>query len=431
MLDKLATIEGTYDVANIFRFKNSSSWINVKNYIYRMSLPQDKMVKTTELNRGFLSFSSIYLIFLSILNYVKSIFNFNSSTLYVGAGSGLFKYNYKTMDSYLPKSLTENNSLLYFLSADLPDKLLEHNKYLKNNNIIVYSYLLAPLKIIFTNILLKFIRLNIPNDLISKLNESGLMITERELLKVHTRFIVSYYLYKILFFFEKISEAYVVSAYSNTELISVLRSKGVIVTELQHGLIGTTHRAYNYNIHSHLLPTPDYIWVYNDFWKQELLNAGYYKLNQIKVTGRLKYSLVDTGLQIKSKPFIVFTGQGMFYDDIILEMQSIDKELSEKGIELVYIPHPTEHGVSLQEFKKRVETLKSVNIENSYTTEQYIYSSIAHMSVYSSCHFDAIHFKDITYVLNIMKDNPIQYYISNYPNKYICLSHMKNILDQH
>lgn len=421
MIEKLSKLEITQSPAEIFKYKDTTSWINIKNYLYAKSLPDSVKGASSD---GFFSKNGVYLLLLSIFYYIKYIFRMQVSNLYVGAGSGLFDHNDKSLDSYLPSNELNGDSLLYLLSAEHPEKLIKHCAYVKSNNVVIYSYLLAPLKVVFTKLLSKFIRVEIPEAFFSELEKSGVLVTRAELSAIHTRFIVSYHLYKVFLFPLRISKAYVVSAYSNTELISVLKDRGVEINELQHGLIGNMHRGYNYKCYSALLPTPTNVFVYNDFWKKELLNGGYYKSNQIKVTGRLKYSLVDFELTIPGKNFVVFTGQGGFYEEMLTFFYEAEEVLSKNDIELLYIPHPNESLNTLDTFCQQLKSLSSVRIlrNKAFTTEQYIYNSLAHISVYSSCHFDAIHYKHKTYVFNIMKDNPMQYYTLIYPEQYICLT---------
>jgi len=405
------------------RYKNTTVWINLKNYLYSKSL-KNVIKLPWENKHKFVNLNFFILLFLSLKNYLKNIFN-KSSILYVGAGSGLFEYKNKVLDAYLPKEI-ENQKIIYMLSAEYPDKLIKFKKYLEKNRIIIYSFLITPIKIILAKIIIPFIKIN--KRAIEKLQYYNIDITSKEIKSVYAKFIAGYYLYKIFLFPFNIKKAYIVSAYTNSELVSVLKEKGVEIIEIQHGLIGSMHRGYNYAVKDKLLPTPDKIYVYNDFWKEELINAGYFDSKQIMVAGRLQYDLVDKSLVIDNNRFVVFTGQGGFYDKIEeFFSESIDF-LKEKNIKLIYLPHPNEDKVKLKYLKNKFENNNlKILIEKKYITEQYIYNSIAHISVYSSCHFDAIHYKNKTYIFDIMKDNPMEYYITTFPEKFIPIKHIWQI----
>ena len=415
-LKVLEDFEKKFNVIKVFKFKNTTAWINIKNFLYTKSL-NDVIELATNNKKSFLNLNGLKLILLSIFNYFKYIFKREERVLYVGAGSGLFEYENNILDSYLPEEL-ENEKLIYMLSAEYPDKLMKYKKYLKKHNIIIFSFLIAPLKMIITKLIYSFINVKIENSFFDILSDNGNPITQKEINYIYSKFIVSYYLYKIFLIFFKIQKAYIVSSYSNTELISILKEKGIEVIELQHGIIGSVHRAYNYAIRDVLLPTPDKVFVYDNFWKEELIKAGYYDKNQIKVTGRLKYELIRKDITIYENRYIVFTGQGGFYKEIKELFKNSQSFLEKNGIKLIYLPHPNEANKDIDTLVNNLNNNLIILREKQFTTEQYIYNSLAHISVYSSCHFDAVYYKNKTYVFDIMNDNPMNYYISNFKEEF-------------
>ncbi len=399
------------------RSKSSSSWIDVKNFLYSKSL--DGIVATSVDNqKAFLNSIGMKLVFNSIISYFKNIFS-KKDTLFVGAGSGLMEFEGKTVDEYLPKEI-DLKRLVYWVSADYPQRLWRHIEYIKQNNIVIFSFLLAPFKVIFTKIFKYFSTFDLALDGL------GFEVSKKELQYIHTKFIVSYYLYKIFLFPFSFKKAYIVSAYSNSPLIAVLKEKGVKIIEIQHGIIGPMHRGYNYAKKDSLLPTPDTVYVYNKFWKDELIEAGYYLPEQIEVKGRLKYELIKKDIVLEDGRFIVFTGQGGFYNEINRLLKDATKVLKQKNIKLLYLPHPNESKEQLSQLHKSdvVEILS----QKRYITEQYIYNALAHISVYSSCHFDAIHYKNKTFVFDIMKENPMHYYTKHYLDKFIAIKDIDEVL---
>lgn len=426
ILDELSCLEKEFDVVKLFKYQNTTSWINIKDYLYSKSL--NNVVKSATTNsKSFINKNGFVLFLLSLKHYFKIILKREEVILYVGAGSGLFDHNGQVFDSYIPKEL-ENENVLYLLSAEYPDKLIQYKDYIKNHNIIIYSFLLAPLKSVLTKIILRINKIKIDNSFLDELEKKNYLFNKQELEYIHARFIVSYYLYKFLLANLKIKKAYVVSAYSNTELISVLKEKDIEIIELQHGIIGSVHRGYNYAIKDKLLPTPNKVYVYDKFWKQELLNAGYYEEKQIKVTGRLKYELVNRELSLYNNQYIVFTGQGGFYREIVELFNNAIEYLSNKNIKLIYIPHPNESQADILYLKDRLENDNIIILsKKDYSTEQYIYSSLAHISVYSSCHFDAIYYKNKTFVYDVMNNNPMQYYLTHFQNSFQAIKNIREI----
>ncbi len=414
----LKKLELEFNIVKVFRYKDTTSWIRVKNYLYALTLQK---VNTNNFKvKEFLTKNGIFLILLSIKNYFLNLFNKEEKILFVGAGSGLFFYNNKILDTFFPDYL-DKDEVIYFLSGDYVDKLIKYKSYLIKNKAIIYSYLVGPLKIIFTKIFAKFIKFDISSDILEFLKNNNMPTSKESLKSIHANFIVTIYLYKIFLMPLKIKKAYIVSAYSNSEIIYILKKRGVEVIELQHGVIGSVHRAYNYALNDKLLPTPNKIDVYDSFWKEELIKAGYFKANQINVVGRWKYDLIDKNLTIYNNRYIVFTGQGGFYKEIIEFFNRAVGFLEKNSLKLLYLPHPNETKEIIDNLKNNIKNKNAIILsqDKEFTTEQYIYNSIAHVSVYSSCHFDTIYYKDKTYVYDILEDNPMSYYIYNFKDKFI------------
>lgn len=418
ILNFLKKLENQSSIS-LCRFKNTTSWIDIKNYLYSKSL--DSVVRGADDNtKAFMNTKGLLLAFSSIYNYAKSIF-LRRDVMFVGAGSGFLECKGETIDEYLPKEIDPKRTV-YLVSADYPQRLWKHLKYIKQNDIVIYSFLIAPFKVILAKFVKRFVKLDF--SLVD--TEFDGNVSQEELRYIHGRFIVSYYLYKIFLFPFRLKKAYMVSAYSNSPMIAVLKEKGVEIVEIQHGIIGSMHRGYNYAVTDPLLSTPDRIYVYNEFWRDELIAAGYYKHGQIKIKGRLKYDLIDKDVMIENNRFIVFTGQGGFYNEINSFFESSDRYLKQKNVKLLYLPHPNESKKQLAQLRE-TEMIKILS-EKKYITEQYIYNSIAHISVYSSCHFDAIYYKNKTFVFDIMDDNPMIYYIKNYPEMFIAITNISEVL---
>jgi hypothetical protein len=425
-INNLSKLEMEFDAINMFKYKGTSSWIKIKNHLYSLTL--NDIVSHNLCKKDIVSNNGFILILLSIKNYLLNVFNRKERDLYVGAGSGLFKYKDSVLDSYFPMN-NEETDMIYMLSADHAKTLIQYTSFISSRKIVIYSYLIGPLKILFTKIFKIFIRVKIKNDFIDFLDKNDLITSKKDLQSIHANFIITTILFKIFLYSLNIKKAYIVSAYSNSEICSVLKSRGIEIIELQHGIIGTVHRGYNYATKSILLPTPNKVNVYNDFWKQELINAGYFSENDVNITGRLKYHLVDKNMSILDNNFIVFTGQGGFYKEIEeLFISSVDYLLL-NNLQLIYIPHPNEIGESLNSLKKIVDKLENIIIskDRTLTTEQYVYNSIAHISIYSSCHFDAVHYKNKTYVFDVMNDNPMEYYSSQFKEIFVKIKTLEGV----
>jgi hypothetical protein len=425
-INNLFKLEMDFDAVNLFKYKNTSSWVKIKNYLYILSL--NNTISSHSMKKNIISKNGLILILLSIKNYLLNVFNRKKRDLYIGAGSGLFKYEDSVLDSYFPMN-NEEVDMIYMLSADYAKTLIQYTSFISRKKVVIYSYLMGPLKILFTKIFKIFIKVKIENNFINFLDKNDLITSKKDLQSIHANFVITTILFKIFLYPLNIKKAYIVSAYSNSEICSVLKNRGIEIIELQHGLIGATHRGYNYAIKNALLPIPEKVNVYNDFWKEELVRAGYFSENDINVTGRLKYQLVNKNISSLDGNSIVFTGQGGFYKEIKDLFMGSMGYLSRNDMRLVYIPHPNEDRKSLSLLKRAVAELENITILEGgmFTTEQYIYNSIAHISIYSSCHFDAIHYKNKTYIFDIMNDNPMEYYSTHFKESFINIKTIEGV----
>jgi hypothetical protein len=367
-----------------------------------------------------------------LYKHLKHIFYRKEKTLFIGAGSGLFSHENEVLDSYFPYKDLNYDEVIYFLSADYSKRLYSYKDFLKRNNVIIYSFVFSPFKTILSKIgyylnknrILKFI--NFFNLL--RLKEVDVKISV--LIKAHIKFIAGNLLYSVILWPLKISKVYVVSSYSNSDIIAVLKRRGIVVIEIQHGVVGETHRGYNYKVKKQNFPTPNKVYVYNDFWKKELLNAGYYSEEQIYIYGRLKYDLLAEDQAPVSEKYFVFTGQNCYSSEVVRFLIASDSLLIEQGIKLYYIPHPNETDKSLSDISNSLKNCYSVKIisNKNYTTEQYIFNSLAHISLFSSCHFDAIHYKGATFVANIIENNPMMFYVNSSPECFVKIKTIEEIL---
>ena len=425
----LARLETEGAAVHAFRYRNTSSWVRIKSVIQSLLSNSGEMPLNA---RNTLGSKGLILFCMSAGNYVRGLRGLRSlrgqrgkSVIYVGAGSGLFAYGGEVKDSYFPYADLSPDECLYWLSADYPEKLMRYRDYLARNEAVIFSYIVAPLSALFA----RFVRLKPSNfdeaaagRIADEVRKSGHALADETIARNHALFIARYWIFRLLLPKRAIKKAYIVSAYSYSEICAVLKERGVEIVELQHGLIGPEHRGYNYAVRDERLPTPDSVDVYNDFWKQELVDAGYYPPDRIRTTGRLKYELIRRDLRFERR-FVVFTGQGILIDEIIRFLDEGARLVADGRIDLdlLYLPHPNEGKPDIDRMRAALRSRANVKIGHpgDATTEECIYHSAAHVSVYSSCHFDALFFKNKSYVFDVMENNPMEYYMEKYPGKFV------------
>jgi len=428
----LARLETDCAAVHAFRYRNTSSWVRIKTVIYGLiSNAGDRPLGA----KNSIGLKALALFAMSVGNYIKSMCRrCKKNAIYIGAGSGLFMYEGEVKDSYFPYADVSPGECLYWLSADYPEKLIKYRDYLARNEAVIFSYIVAPLSAFFV----RFVRMkhsaydeSASGRIVAEVRRHGFDLTEEEIARSHALFIARYWLFRFLLPNHAIKKAYIVSAYSYSEICAVLKERGVEIIELQHGLIGPEHRGYNYAVHDERLPTPDSVNVYNDFWKQELVDAGYYPKDRIRMTGRLKYELIRQGLHFERR-FVVFTGQGLLRDEIIRFLEDGARNIVDGNtdLDILYLPHPNEGELDIEKIRTALRNYANVKIGHpgDVTTEECIYYSTAHVSIYSSCHFDALFFKNRSYVFDVMENNPMSYYMEKYPEKFIRIRELADIV---
>lgn len=428
ILDKIEQEE----CLQLFNFANTSSWVFIKDYLYWVLVCREYSQRRYSF-RTHLNYRGIYLFILSFINFVCSFLRFKDSLLYIGAGSRILKTcDNEFHDIYLPKA--EKDRIIYFISGDSSvNKLYERRKYIRKNRIVITSLLLTPLRNIIKCLLVPFYygkRKDFWKFCIA-LNKYDLQIDYVSLMYYHLKFVAGYYLYKGILNIFKFKKAYVVCAYEKADLVAACIAKNIIVTEIQHGIIGKLHRGYNYKCPSEIkLPTPDYVVVSNLFWKNELIDAGYYKNEQVLLDEASDENCIRSIDELRSERYVVFTSQNIINNQIVDFLKEANDFLSKRRILLYYLPHPTELEVDLdrlQSFLKHCTNIKVV-LNKQFTTNEYIYHSLAHISLFSTCHFDSFFLKGKTFILNILSENVYEYYVEKYPDNFLLIKRIEDIL---
>ncbi len=430
-IELLSKLEKEQNVLGVFYYKNTTAWVKVKDFLIA-SMYDDKVRINTNTKKSLFTKNGIKLLLLSIKNYIKHIFCNQKKSLYLGASTGLFIHDNQVLDSYFPYTDLNINDSIYMTNCGNLEKFIEFADFISYNNIVVENYIVGILK----NILRLFIFISPEKKrLIEEFYQSldfevKSCVDYNSLLRIYKDFIAGYVVYGAFFKLLKIDCAYIVSAPTKSDMIATLKSLNIKIIEIQHGFVGNLHAGYNYKMEQNIiLPTPDEIDVYNDFWKKEIISAGYFKESQINIKGRLKYDLVKNNDAYSN--VIIFTGQGAFFDEIIDFFINSDAWLFSNDMQLLYKPHPKESKEEIDNFKYKIRMLKSCEVySGDSTTEELIKNSLAHVSVFSSCHFDAVYYKNKTYIYDIMKDNIMNYYSELYSDTFININNISEIFHE-
>lgn len=429
----LSKIEFEQNVVSIFSYKDTSSWISIKNLLTDSMYDQNVRIGTNS-KKSLLTLKGLFVFLKSIKNYLFYLFSHQSKNIYLGASTGIFKYKEDTLDAYFPYYDMQPTDSIYMTNCGNLDEILNHKEFYSQNKIVVENYLVVPFKKLLAQLLRYFISKKQKSSIklfAEYLFLKDINVSYQQLIKRHAEFIAGYELYKLFFRFLKIDKAYIVSAPTKSDILASLKALGVRTIEMQHGIVGKLHRGYNYNfLPNDKLPTPNEIHVYNQFWKDEIINASYFKESQIKIVGRLKYDIAKDNLENLNFKYIIFTGQGAFFDKIIEFFIDADEYLISKNMKLFYKPHPRETKKEIKDINHKLKHLKSCSIyDGIYTTEELIKNSLAHISIFSSCHFDAVYYKDKTYIFDVMDENIMLYYGKLYSNKFVKIKNISEVID--
>jgi len=197
----------------------------------------------------------------------------------------------------------------------------------------------------------------------------------------------------------KPKKAYVVVAYSdiNMPFIEVAKDMGIRVIELQHGIMGDTHIAYNFASKSNLNWYPDEIWVWNDYWAasgkfpvstENILSKGFPFLD------RYKKSFV---CQNDNKKQILIISQGPFSDKLIKIASELNDVLDSTKYNIGFKAHPSE----VEACREKCNQLKQkgVNILEESNIYVLFRDSYCQIGVNSTALFEGLEFGLKTFIL--------------------------------
>lgn len=427
----ISKIENEIDVCEVFKYKDYTAWISVKNLLTTNFYSAEVRINT-ETRKDLLTTKGFNLILLSIKHLFKSLNNHTKKSIFLGASTGLFSHNNETLDAYFPYYDIDERETIYTVNCGNINELYNNMTYAKKRQIIVDNYLFGILKKLIAKFF-KFTKQHIINleQFQNTLEQHNIYIEDHKIMNAYYNFIAGYHVYRLFFRYLSIKKAYVVSPTTKPDICAALKSLDIEIIEIQHGVVGKLHRGYNFNFKPNkLLPVPDKINVYNQFWKDAIVSAGYFTQEQVNITGRLKYDIVNEIKFTENINYILFTGQGAYIKDVVKFFIQSAEILERKGLKLIYKAHPRELQSELEYIRKEIEPYKNLELYNGlYTTEVLIKNCFAHISIFSSCHFDAIYYKNRTYILNIMDNNIMNYYNISHIEQFIKVKKIEEVLE--
>lgn len=426
--EKLNELERRLMTEYQLRKLDFSYWAHLKNKIFIVES------KVSDSKSGGVSFfdlisvAAVRIFFLSIIRLIKAYFSKSKKPIFFGALSTLkMTSSGVAYDSHHPKyaGATEASDMINFVNAGSSDRLSIFTQYLDTNSAISDNVIAKPICIlirIFMPFLLKKYKCDFKAQIIIKhMREIGFdNVPSWEFLsKIIQEFYALRTWYIVLLRNLPVTKIYLLSSYSKSFVVCAAKQLDIHVVELQHGYIGFAHRGYNYQPNCPSDYFPDTVLLYNKFWENNISSLKYLEKFNFQVINSERFPYyIEEKSDIDSK-YVLVTGQGIAYDEIKNCLSKILDICYKNKVCVIYQPHPRE---DLSIIKKDEFFTRAVTLYNgSQPTMQLIKNCTAHLSVYSTCHFDALNTIGKTFVIPSKSFSFFNYYCSSYPNEFVLL----------
>jgi hypothetical protein len=186
------------------------------------------------------------------------------------------------------------------------------------------------------------------------------------------------------------------TTYTYHAIIAAAKEAHVEVIEFQHGMVDHTHNGYSWSDYAlpyiEKMPIPDKIFVYGDYWKEQLSQRGFWGERLVSV-GSLRmdqYRLCEVFPQPDTTTLVVTT-QNVDIQPLIDFFARFAWLADSLAYKLIFKLHPGENDKSRYavSFADNPKVQILLGSENP-STYQLIASANFHLSIYSTCHFESL-----------------------------------------
>lgn len=394
----------------IFDFKG----INLSKYFYDNYVTKQTKEKTSPVykDKALLNTKSIviriYHFLLGIINIFKLLLTSKPGSRYLFAGSGnrystINNIKYDQYNANIIDYLGRSN----FINMQATRKK-KFNKY--SPDLVLHDFhVLLGLMYILINIIMKKEINKYAKLVYHSYPQLGLSI--REISKSVSTFYTLFSFYHLLIKIFKPKGVFILCHYSFHYLIAACKKEKILTIELMHGLIAKSHPHYcipdlphNFrNIFNEVM-MPDYIGVYGDYWRNNLISGKQFLSERIINIGYyLKTPLINFDYRKRSsKKTILITTQPTVQNEFLKYIKFLKSNLDPKEWVIVVKPHSSE------DISAYCQLIEPGFIEVEYTNVYHLLQQAdIHISVYSTVIYEAILYNIINYSLYIEK-------VSNY-----------------
>lgn len=189
--------------------------------------------------------------------------------------------------------------------------------------------------------------------------------------------------------------------YEFTKLLinEVAKNNGVKIIELQHGVIGTNHEAYNFYEKINIKSYPDYIFLFGEYWKK---NARFpIENSNLMVTGfpYFENKIKSIKKRVVQKKIILFISQPGIGEELSNLAVQLKTSLQQDKYEIVYKLHPLEYYDWENKYSNLTNNAISVIAKSNESVYDYFNISYCQVGVYSTAIFEGLAFNLKTIIL--------------------------------
>ena len=158
-------------------------------------------------------------------------------------------------------------------------------------------------------------------------------------------------------------------SYINQIFTAVAKELFIPVIELQHGIIGKSHVAYNYKTSNEIITFPDYFFAWGSYW----INGTRFPIaeDKVNVVGYPYINKFKTkGFEREKKRIIILSQRRKDLAELTVELA-----LKLPDYEIIFKCHPSEYRVAKKEYEVFIE-YKNIKLVMDDNLELYISHSL-------------------------------------------------------
>ena len=186
---------------------------------------------------------------------------------------------------------------------------------------------------------------------------------------------------------------------SHHGLMAAAREHGAIVLELQHGIADRSHASYSWSAsaarYRPMMPVPDRLLLYGEYWKGELSGSGFWGEN-LRVVGspRLDRYRRKGRTRDQTPRRIVFTTQGLDRARVgVFLTQFLERLGNTVPCRLAIKLHPiydVDKAPYLEAFRPFLDRVDVIGGDEWPSTFELLRDAHVHVSIASASHYDAV-----------------------------------------